>query len=88
MNEKLECGPKARGLVERKKSVVSAALLKRAPSKMVSNFMRPSMHAFRCILLGGIKRADTLMYDSSRSEGNHLVGRGRRADGWGARKNN
>ena len=37
---------------------------------------------------GGIKRAHTLMYDSSRSEGNHLVGRGRRADvrtdGWGA----
>ena len=38
---------------------------------------------------GGIKRAHTLMYDSSGSEGNHLVGRGRRADdvrtdGWGA----
>ena len=50
MNEKLECGPKASGIVERKKirdyeSVVSAALLRRAPSKMVSNFMRPCMHS-------------------------------------------
>ena len=67
MNEKLECGPKARGLVERKKirDSVSAALLRRARAFQDGFQFHAPMHAFRCILLGGgIKQAYTLMYDS------------------------